>query len=191
MRSLVIAISGLNLFVGPVLAVGLVLRTDDAGWGAGSLGLFQALVGAGAAVGAIIAVRWRPSRPARTGLLMLVGQAAACAGVGVAPYAGIAAAMLVIGLTAGLASALVSGAFQRTVDGAYLGRTSSMLALGDNVLMPLAMSGFGVLAAPPASAWRARSPGAGSRLSCCGRRADPASTTTRRTSRAAGDDVRA
>ncbi len=146
-RVLVLAISGLNLFVGPVLAVGLVLRTDEDGWGAGSLGLFQAAVGAGAAVGAIVAVRWRPRRPARVGLLMLVGQAAACAAVGVVPYAGVLAAMLTIGVTAGLASALVSGAFQRAVDGPYLGRMYSIVALGDNVLMPVAMTGFGALAA--------------------------------------------
>ena len=92
-------------------------------------------------------MRWRPDRPARTGLLLLVGQAAACAVVGVAPYVGVAAAMLVIGVTAGLASALLSGAFQRTVDGPYLGRTSSILSLGDHALMPLAMTGFGALAA--------------------------------------------
>lgn len=146
-RTLVIVLSGLNLFVSPVIAVGLALRTSNEGWGAGSLGLFEACIGAGATVGAISALRWRPARPARTGLVLLVGQAAACAVVGMASYAGIVAAMLTIGVTAGLASALLSGAFQRAVDSAFLGRTGSILGLGDSVFMPLAMTGFGALAA--------------------------------------------
>ncbi|MFC0625667.1 MFS transporter [Kribbella deserti] len=49
-RTLVIALFGLNLCVGPVLAVGLVLRTSEAGWGAPTLGLFQACSGIAAAV---------------------------------------------------------------------------------------------------------------------------------------------
>ena len=55
--------------------------------------------------------------------------------------------MLVIGVTAGLASAFLSGAFQRTIEPAYLGRTGSMVMLSDQALMPLAMTGFGALAA--------------------------------------------
>ncbi|CAN5425648.1 MFS transporter [soil metagenome] len=146
-RTLVLALSGLNLFVSPVIAVGLALRTRSAGWGAGSLGLFEACIGAGAAIGALVALTWRPRRPARTGLVLRAGQATACGVVGVAPYVGIVAAMTTIGVTAGLASAFLSGAFIRTVDGAYLGRMSSIMALGDNVFMPLAMTGFGALAA--------------------------------------------
>jgi MFS family permease len=146
-RTLTIALCGLNLFVGPVTAVGVVLRVKAEGWGAASLGIFEASIGAGAAVGAIVAMRWRPKAPARTGLLILVGQAAACAGVGFAPYAGVLVSMLVIGVTAGLASAFLSGAFQRTIEPAYLGRTGSMVMLSDQALMPLAMTGFGALAA--------------------------------------------
>ena len=145
-RTLTIAVSGLNLFVGPVTAVGLVLRTKAEGWGAANLGIFEACIGAAAAVGAVIAMRWRPRAPARTGLLILAGQAAACAGVGFSPYAGVVGCMLVIGLTAGLASAFLSGAFQRTIEPAYLGRTGSMVMLSDQALMPLAMTGFGALA---------------------------------------------
>ena len=52
-----------------------------------------------------------------------------------------------IGITAGLASALLSGAFQRTIEPSYLGRTGSMLMLSDDAFMPLAMTGFGALAA--------------------------------------------
>jgi len=146
-RTLTIALCGLNLFVGPITAVGVALRTREEAWGATSLGMFEACIGAGAAVGAIVAIRWRPARPARTGLLILVGQAAACAAVGFAPYPGVVAAMLTIGVTAGLASAFLSGAFQRTIGPEFLGRVGSMTMLSDQALMPVAMIGFGVLAA--------------------------------------------
>jgi MFS family permease len=145
-RTLTIAVCGLNVFVGPITAVGVALRTRAELWGAANLGLFEACIGLGAAAGALVAMRWRPGRPARAGLLVLVGQAAACAGVGFLPYAGVIACMLTIGVTAGLASAFLSGAFQRTIEASYLGRVGSMVMLSDQALMPLAMSGFGVLA---------------------------------------------
>jgi MFS family permease len=146
-RTLTIALCGLNVFVGPITAVGVALRARGEGWGATNLGIFEACIGAAAAVGALIAMRWKPSAPARTGLLVLVGQAAACAGVGLLPYAGVVASMLTIGLTAGLASAFLGGAFQRTIEPSYLGRTGSLVMLSDQALMPLAMTGFGALAA--------------------------------------------
>jgi MFS family permease len=144
-RTLVIAFFGLNLCVGPVLAVGLVQRTSLAGWGAGALGLFQACSGISAAVGAILAMRWRPGNPARAGMYVLVLQALACAALGLVPRAGVFVAMGVIGFSAGLASAQLSGAFQQTIDPAYLGRTSSIVSLSDEAFMPIAMVAFGAL----------------------------------------------
>ena len=144
-RTLVIGFFGLNLCVGPVLAVGLVQRTSGAGWGAGALGLFQACSGICAAVGAILAMRWRPANAARAGMLVLILQAAGCAAIGFLPRAGVFVAMGVIGFTAGLASAQLSGAFQRTIAPAFLGRTSSIVSLSDEALMPVAMVAFGVL----------------------------------------------
>ena len=54
-------------------------------------------------------------------------------------------ATTVIGVTAGLASTQLSGAFQQLVDPAYLGRMGAVTSLGDDVLMPVAMVGFGAL----------------------------------------------
>jgi MFS family permease len=144
-RTLVIAFSGLNLCVGPVLAVGLVQRTHSAGWGAASLGLFQACSGIAAAIGALIAMRWKPADLARSGLLALVVQAAGCAMIGFVPRFGIFIAMAMIGCTAGLASAQLSAAFQQSVEAAYLGRSYSIVNLSDEAMMPLAMTGFGAL----------------------------------------------
>lgn len=144
-RTLVIAFSGLNLCVGPVLAVGLVQRTHAAGWGAASLGLFQACSGIAAAIGALIAMRWKPADLARSGLLALVVQAAGCAMIGFVPRFGIFIAMAMIGCTAGIASAQLSAAFQQSVEAAYLGRSFSIVNLSDEAMMPLAMTGFGAL----------------------------------------------
>ena len=62
-RTLVIAFFGLNLCVGPVLAVGLVQRVHLDGWGSAALGWFQACSGISAAVGAVVALRWKPRLP--------------------------------------------------------------------------------------------------------------------------------
>ena len=53
-RTLVLALSGLNLAVSPALALGVALRAQAEGWGAGTLGMLQALVALG-----LRSVRWR------------------------------------------------------------------------------------------------------------------------------------
>lgn len=145
-RTLVIALSGLNLFVSPALAVGLALRVSHQGWGAGTLGILDACVGGGAVVGALTATRWRPTRPATAGLLVLVVQGAGIAALGFGPRASVGVATVVIGITAGLASAFLSGAFQAAIASEFLGRTSALTSLADDGLMPVAMVAFGLLA---------------------------------------------
>ncbi|MFF0268376.1 MFS transporter [Kribbella sp. NPDC004536] len=144
-RTLVIAFSGLNLCVGPILAVGLVQRTHAAGWGSAWYGWFQAASGIAAAAGAVVAMRWKPVDLARSGLLALVVQAAGCAMIGFVPQVAVFVAMAMIGSTAGIASAQLSAAFQQSVDPSYLGRSYSIVNLSDEALMPLAMIGFGAL----------------------------------------------
>ena len=144
-RAFVISLSGLNLFVGPALAVGVTVHVHRSGWGSATVGIADALVGVGAAIGALFAIRFRSARPARTGLLMLVGQALAIGVVGVSDLPLLLAACTVIGVTAGLASTQLSGAFQQLVDPAYLGRLGALTSLGDDALMPVAMVGFGAL----------------------------------------------
>jgi hypothetical protein len=78
-------------------------------------------------------------------MYVLVLQAVGCAALGFVPHAGVFVAMGVIGFTAGLASAQLSGAFQRTIEPAYLGRTSSIVSLSDEAFMPIAMVAFGTL----------------------------------------------
>ncbi|KJL18546.1 Enterobactin exporter EntS [Microbacterium oxydans] len=149
-RTLVIALSGLNLAVGPAIGIGLALRAHAEGWGAQAVGLFEALLGLGAALGAISVVKWRPSHEARGGFRALVIQGAGIIALGIGPAWSVAIAAFVIGATAGYASVLLSATFSATVDTAYLGRMSSLTRLGDDCLMPLAMAGFGALASSTA-----------------------------------------
>jgi len=149
-RTLVIALSGLNLAVGPAVGIGLALRAHAEGWGAQAVGLFEALLGLGAAIGAISVAKWRPRHEARGGFWALVVQGAGIVALGFGPAWTVAAAAFVIGATAGYASVLLSATFSATVDTAYLGRMGSLTRLGDDCLMPLAMAGFGALASATA-----------------------------------------
>ena len=149
-RTLVIALSGLNLAVGPAVGIGLALRAHDEGWGAQAVGLFEALLGLGAALGAVSVVKWRPRREAFAGFWALVVQGAGIIALGWGPAWTVAIAAFVIGVTAGYASVLLSATFSATVDTAYLGRMGSITRLGDDCLMPLAMAGFGLLASTTA-----------------------------------------
>ncbi|MFC4784464.1 MFS transporter [Nocardioides sp. MAHUQ-72] len=146
-RRFVVSLSGLNLFVGPALAVGVSLRVAASGWGATTLGAVEATVGVGAAAGALLAMWWRPGRDALAGFLVLVVQGCGIACLGAPSRVVLVAGAVVVGLTAGCASVLVSGAFQRSIDPAYLGRASSMTSLSDFALMPAMMPLFGWLAA--------------------------------------------
>ncbi|GAA1528479.1 MFS family permease [Microbacterium ginsengiterrae] len=146
-RTLVIALSGLNLAVGPATGIGIALRAHEEGWGAEAVGVLEALIGFGAALGALAVTKWRPRREALGGFGALVAQGAGIILVGAGPVWSSGIGCLLIGLTAGFASVLLSATFAATVDTAYLGRMSAITRLGDDVLMPLAMAAFGALAA--------------------------------------------
>lgn len=145
-RTLVIALSGLNLAVGPAVGIGLALRAYEQGWGASAVGIFEGLLGLGAALGAITVAKWRPRHEARAGFWALVMQGIAIIGMGFGPAWSVAAASFAIGATAGYASVLLGSTFAATVDPSYLGRMGSITRLGDDVFMPLAMAAFGALA---------------------------------------------
>lgn len=146
-RTLVIALSGLNLAVGPATGIGIALRAHEEGWGAETVGVLEALIGFGAALGALAVTKWRPRREALGGFGALVAQGAGIILVGAGPVWSSGIGCLLIGLTAGFASVLLSATFAATVDTAYLGRMSAITRVGDDVLMPLAMAAFGALAA--------------------------------------------
>lgn len=150
-RTLVVALSGLNLAVGPATAIGIALRAHDEGWGAQAVGVFEALIGLGAALGAMSVARWRPRHEAIAGFWALVLQGAGIVLLGIGPAWLTATGCVLVGITAGYASVLLGATFAATVDTAYLGRMSAITRLGDDVLMPLAMAAFGALASATAT----------------------------------------
>lgn len=144
-RTLVLSLSGLNLAVTPALGLGIPLMADDQGWGAQAVGALEALVGLGAALGALTMLRWRPTAAAKLGFACLVTQGVSIPLVGLGTFWLSATACFVIGVTAGVASALLGAVFMSTVDESYLGRMVSIQKLGDDVFMPIAMVAFGGL----------------------------------------------
>jgi MFS family permease len=146
-RTFVITLSGLNVFVGPALSLGVALRSDASGWGAGVVGAANACVGVGAALGALAAMRVKPRRPAVSGFVSLVLQGAAIVALGLDWLPATIGGAVVIGLTAGWASVILSACFQRVIREDQIGRVSSMTMLSDYTLLPVATPFFGWLAA--------------------------------------------
>ncbi len=144
-RTLVIALSGLNLAVGPAIGIGLALRAHDEGWGLRGRPL-RGPPRPRRRRGAAAVARWRPRHEARSGFGALLVQGAGIVALGFGPVWTVAVAATVVGATAGYASVLLSATFAATVDTAFLGRMGSLTRLGDDCLMPLAMAGFGALA---------------------------------------------
>jgi DHA3 family macrolide efflux protein-like MFS transporter len=145
-RIFVTGLTALNVFVSPVVALGLALRVSGSGWGPHWLGIADAALAAGAIAGSLAAIRWQPPYAARSGFRVLVLQGLGLAAVGVGSLPVVLAGMATVGVTAGLASVWLSGAFLKAIDPEYTGRVSSVTALGDMTLMPLSMPLLGALA---------------------------------------------
>ena len=155
-RMLVVGLTGLNVFVTPVVALGVALRVSQSGWGSAWVGIAEGGLAVGAIVGSLLAIRRPPSRPARAAFAVLVLQGAAMMAVAADRRAVLVGAMAVIGVVSGLASVWLSGVFQRTIAASHLGRVSSLTVLGDRSLTPLALLAFGAVAA-----------GSGLTVACC------------------------
>jgi MFS family permease len=145
-RIFVIGLTALNVFVSPVVALGLALRVSGSGWGPHWLGVADAALAAGAIVGSLAAIRWQPSHNALVAFRVLILQGFALAAVGVGSLPVVLAGMATVGVTAGLASVWLSAAFLKAIEPEYTGRVSSVTALGDMTLMPLSMPLLGALA---------------------------------------------
>jgi hypothetical protein len=146
-RIFVIGLTALNVFVTPVVALGLALRVDGSGWGPHWLGIADGGLAAGAIVGSLVAIRWQPKHAAGSAFRVLVVQGLGLAAVGVSSLPVVLLGMLTVGVTAGMASVWLSGAFLKAIDPAYTGRVSSVTSLGDMTLMPLSVPALGAFAA--------------------------------------------
>ncbi len=144
-RLFVTGLTALNVFVSPVVALGLALRVSGSGWGPAWLGIADGALAAGAIAGSLAAIRWQPVYAARSGFAVLVVQGVGLAVVGVPAIPVVLAGMATVGVTAGMASVWLSSAFLRAIDPEYTGRVSSVTSLGDMTLMPLSMPLLGAL----------------------------------------------
>ncbi|RUP67913.1 enterobactin exporter EntS [Streptomyces sp. NP10] len=134
---LVIALSELG-FVGP-LNLGLILLSEQRGWGASGMGWIVAGFAAGAAGSALLlAVRGRVPRAGLVMSLMALVGAVGIAALAQVPTVALAAAVAAfVGLTAGLAGALCGALVQTAAAPAYLGRVTSVSTFFTYALIPL------------------------------------------------------
>ncbi|WP_371773757.1 MFS transporter [Streptomyces sp. NBC_01438] len=134
---LVIAVSELG-FVGP-LNLGLILLSEERGWGASGMGWIVAAFGIGAGASALVlAVRGRVPRAGLTMCLTVLTGAVAIGALAYAPSVPLAAGVaLLVGLFVGLGGALCGALIQTAADPAYLGRVTSVSTLFTHALSPL------------------------------------------------------
>jgi MFS transporter, DHA3 family, macrolide efflux protein len=145
-RIFITGLTALNVFVTPVVALGLALRVEESGWGSHWLGFADGALATGAIAGSLLAIRWAPSHTARAGFRILVLQGIGLAIVGIPSLPVVLLGMLTVGVTAGLASVWLSGAFLKAIAPEYTGRVSSVTSLGDMTLMPLSLPVLGAIA---------------------------------------------
>ncbi|MDG9687962.1 MFS transporter [Streptomyces sp. DH18] len=140
---IVIGLSELG-FVGP-LNLGLILLSEQRGWGAAGMGWIVAGFASGAAGAALlIAVRGRVPRAGLVMCLTVLVGATGIAAVAQIPSVPLAAATAaLVGLFIGLAGALCGALVQTAADPAYLGRVTSVSTLFTYALIPLSYPATG------------------------------------------------
>ena len=120
---------------------------------AGVFGLLESVAGAGAVIGALLGIRWRPRRPMVVGLLLtLFWPIQTLAFAGAAPLAVVVALAFAAGLGFTLFEVWWATALVRHIPPQALSRVSAYDWMGSLALLPL---GFAI-AGPLASAWGAR-----------------------------------
>lgn len=145
-RVFLLGLAALNVFVTPVMSVGVALRVSGSHWGSGWLGASEAIFAVGAIAGSVAGTRWQGDFLSRRSFQLLVLQGIGLAAVGVPSRVALVVGMALIGITAGLASVWLSGSFQRIIAPSHLGRVSSVSNLGDLVLTPATTPIFGLIA---------------------------------------------
>lgn len=145
---LLLVVTAQNLALTGPLNLGLVLRSQEEGWGPQAVGLLFGVFGAAAAIGALWLVKCQPrGRPALVGLGWGCLSALGLAGLGYAPDLVLAMpAVAVMGLALGPGSALLFGLIQAHTSRQYIGRVMSMTTFAAFGLTPVALIGFGSLA---------------------------------------------
>jgi MFS family permease len=134
--------AGASLFVlGPVVAKRYL-------GGAWTWSVLVSMFGAGAVVGGVLALRWRPKRPLLASCVAAIPYGSQTLAMGLhLPWQALAAVAFVTGIGLSIHLALWFTVFQQQVPAAHLSRVSSYDALGSFVLIPVGSA----LAGPVAS----------------------------------------
>ncbi len=118
-------------------ALGPVIARDAYG-GAGVFGVLESVAGAGAVCGALIALRWQPERPLRTGMVLLLAWPAMA---GAFALAAPLALVVVLAFATGLGFSLVmiwwETALARQIPAGLLSRVSAYDWMGSLALLPV------------------------------------------------------
>ncbi|WP_157490166.1 MFS transporter [Frigoribacterium sp. Leaf186] len=143
--STLIVVTVLNLGLAGPLNVGLVLLSDERGWGAATYSLVLSAYALGAISGALtVAFQKRVQRPALNALLWIMLGGSALGLVPFAPTFPLAAlAVALAGFAFGPGSALLVGLIQARTDRHYLGRVMALVNFSALGLTPIAYVLFG------------------------------------------------
>lgn len=145
-KTLIVVLSGSNLFIGPVLGIGLALKVSASRSGPIELGVFEALVAAGAIAGALAAGRYRGRNEALFGVVALIAQGASIISLIAGNSYAAGTACVVLGVTMGAAGTLLSTFFVRSVPSERVGIIVAVQGLADELLTLPLMAAFGALA---------------------------------------------
>lgn len=130
----------------PWYALAPVIARDDYG-SPGVFGLLESIAGTGAVIGAVVALRWRPTRPLRTGLLMILAWPIQDGMFALgAPIEPVAVLALATGFGFSLFVIWWETALVRHIPANLLSRVSSYDWMGSLALLPLGYAIAGPLA---------------------------------------------
>ncbi len=130
----------------PWYALAPLIARDQYG-SAGVFGLLESIAGVGAVIGAVLALRWRPARPLRTGLLMILAWPIQDAMFALgAPIESVAVLAFATGFGFSLMAIWWETALVRHIPANLLSRVSSYDWMGSLALLPLGYAIAGPLA---------------------------------------------
>ncbi len=144
---ILLVVTMLNLTIAAPLNIGVALLANAQGWHASGFSIIIAGFGAGATLGTLAVVRYRPNRyPAAVGLTWVAAGSLSIAALGASPTLVIAVASdTALGVTSGPASALLLGLVQARTSTAYLGRVMALVTFSALGLVPVSYTLFGAL----------------------------------------------